>query len=141
MNTLGLVIGLVICDEQNKEKREKEIQDRILNLSDEKTTILMHTLHKWNADKCVMDYSAENIGYLVRYGNTNGWDVELNIEVGHDYHIVGEHIVKHGVDTYRIYGIHNEFEEWADLLDIHSLVGEISNDVYKELNLSLIEIS
>lgn len=142
MNTQDLIIIGIACvlgSEQTKEKMEKEIQDRILNLSDAKTTILMQNLQKWNSDKFVMDYTRDNIGKLVMYGNSNGWDVKLNIEVGHDYHIVGEHIVENGVDIYHIYGIHNEFEEWASLLNIHSLVDEISNEVSKQHLLTCIE--
>lgn len=140
MNTQDLIIiGFVLGSELTKEKMEKEIQDRILNLSDRKTTILMQHLQRWNSDKFVMDFTRDNIGKLVMYGNSNGWDVKLNIEVGHDYHIVGEHVVEHGVDIYRIYGIHNEFEEWSSLLDIHALVGEISNDISKQHLLTCIE--
>ena len=134
-----IIIGFVMRSEPNKEndklkmeELEKQIQERILNLSDKQTTILMQSLCKWDTDKSVMTYNAENIGRLVTYGNGKGWDVELNIEIGHDYHIVGEHIVEHGMDKYRIYGIHEEFDEWAHLLDIHALVGEIANDVNKQ---------
>ena len=99
----------------------------------------MQNLQKWNSDKFVMDCTRDNIGKLVMHGNDNGWDVKLNLEIGHDYHIVGEHIVENGVDIYHIYGIHNEFEEWASLLNIHSLVDEISNDVSKQHLLTCIE--
>lgn len=141
---LIIIIGPAMCCEPNKEnnnlKLEEEIQKRILRLSDKQTSILMQNLHKWDPDKSVMEYSAENIGRLVTYGNNEGWDVELNIEVGHDYHIVGEHVVENGMDKYRIYGIHNEFDEWASLLDIHALVGEIANDANKQQLLTCIEI-
>ena len=138
-----IIIGFVMRSEPNKEndklKLEEKIQERILNLSDKQTSILMQHLHKWDPDKSDMEYSAENIGHLVTYGNKQGWDVELNIEVGHDYHIVGEHVVENGMDKYRIYGIHNEFDEWASLLDIHALVGEIASNKGKQLLLACVE--
>ena len=131
-----IIIGFVMRSEL--EELEKQIQERILNLSDKQITILMQSLCIWNSDKSVMTYNAENIGRLVTYGNSKGWDVELNIEIGHDYHLVGEHVVEHGVNKYRIYGIHNELE-WAGLLDIYALVGEIANDVNKQHLLMFIE--
>lgn len=131
-----IIIGFVMHNEPSKNESKvelvKKIQNTILDLSDKQTSMLMQNLHKWNPDKSVMEYSAENIGHLVTYGNNKGWDVELNIEVGHDYHIVGEHIVKNGEDKYRIYGIHNEFDEWVNLLDLHTLVFEIANDENKQ---------
>jgi hypothetical protein len=131
-----IIIGFVMRSEPSKNESkvelEKKIQNMILDLSDKQTSILMQNLHKWDPDKSVMEYSAENIGHLVTYGNNEGWDVELNIEVGHDYHIVGEHIIENGTHKYRIYGIHNEFDEWASLLDLHTLVGEIANDESKQ---------
>ena len=139
-----IIIGIVMCSEPNKEnnklKFEKEIQERILNLSDAATTSLMHLLGVWNDNKRVMEYNAHNISELVTYGNDMGWDVELNIEVGHDYHLVGEHIVQNRVHTYRIYGIHDEFDEWASLLDIHALVGSIAADKKKQAVLDYIEL-
>ena len=131
-----IIIGFVMRSEPSKDESkvelEKKIQNTILDLSDKQTSMLMQNLHKWDPDKSVMEYSAENIGHLVTYGNNEGWDVELNIEVGHDYHIVGEHVVENGMDKYRIYGIHNEFDEWVSLLDLHTLVGEIANDKNKQ---------
>ena len=131
-----IIIGFVMRSEPSKNESnvelEKKIQNTILDLSDKQTSMLMQNLRKWDPDKSVMEYSAENIGHLVTYGNNEGWDVELNIEIGHDYHIVGEHVVENGMDKYRIYGIHNEFDEWASLLDIHALVGEIAKDENKQ---------
>jgi len=140
-----IIIGFVMSSEPNKEnnnlKLEKEIQERILNLSDAATTSLMHLLGVWDDNKRVMEYNAHNIGELVTYGNDMGWDVELNIEVGHDYHLVGEHIVQNSVHIYRIYGIHNEFSDWASLLDINALVGSIANDKKKQAVFDYIELT
>lgn len=133
------VATIIMLAEQEQKTLQEQIQERILNLTDAATTSFMHLLGVWDDNKRVMEYNTHNIGELVTYGNDMGWDVELNIEVGHDYHLVGEYVKKNGVDTYRIYGIHNEFDEWADLLRIHTLVGEIAKDNAKQFLLKQIE--
>lgn len=138
---IGAIIIVAIATEPKQEKTlEEQIQERILNLTDAATTRLMHLLGVWDDNKRVMEYNAHNIGELVTYGNDMGWGVELNIEVGHDYHLVGEHIVQNREHTYRIYGIHDEFSDWADLLDIHALVGLIAADKKKQAVLDYIEL-
>lgn len=138
-NIIGAII-IVAVEKAIRPKtlEEQKIQDRILNLSDCGITELMQLLGKWDSHKRVKEYTAENIGKLVTYGNDMGWDVELEIEVGHDYHLVGERIEKNGVHTYRIYGIHNEFDEWASLLDIHALVGFIASSKKAQDTLALV---
>lgn len=139
-NIIGAIIIVAVEKTIHPTLEEQKIQERILNLSDAATTSLMHLLGVWDDNKRVMEYNAQNIGELVTYGNDMGWDVELNIEVGHDYHLVGEHIVQNCEHTYRIYGIHNEFDEWASLLDIHALVGSIAADKKKQAVLDYIEL-
>ena len=134
---IGAIIIAVVVEEEKT--LEEQIQERILDLPDNAITTLMHLLCKWNKHKQVVEFTPDNIGALVVYGNSMGWDVELDVEVGRDYHLVGEYVKKNGVDTYRIYGIHNEFDEWVDLLNIHTLVGEIAKDNSKQFLLKQIE--
>ena len=132
---------IIIVDMRRKAQPtlEEQIQERILNLSDDATTFLMQGLGKWNKHKVVKEYNEKNIGELVVYGNSMGWDVDLNIEVGHDYHLVGEYTEVHKVDTYRIYGIHEEVDEWKNLLNLESLAKEIAKSKKMQIFLNYVE--
>jgi hypothetical protein len=122
--------------ENNKEKSgksvEEQIQDKILSLPDIAITAFMQTIGNWNEDKHVIEYSPLAVAALVEHGNNRGWDVKVEIERGKDYHVVGKHVRFHGVDTYLITGLPDEFDAFAELLDIHALVGEIAQDKEKQ---------
>ena len=117
---------------------DEQIQEKLLNLSDVAITAFMQSTGRWNDDKLLAEYSPDMVGALVQHGNERGWDVKVEIERGKDYHIIGRHVRIHGVDTYLITGLPDEFDAFAELLDIHALVGEIAKNQEQQSYLDLL---
>ena len=102
-----------------------EIESRVLNLSVEGTNFLMHTLGKWREDQRLLTYTPTNVAKLIRYANERGLNVNVEIERGRDYYVIGQ---KKTNEDYEIYGLVDTADEFIDLLDLETLAEEIAND-------------
>ena len=137
-----IIVAVAVVPQQEK-TLEEQIQERILDLPAAGINTLMHILGLWDEHKQLMDYTPENIGELVKYGNERGWDVELSITCGRDYYLIAQKvekkIISHTYTEYQISGLLDTFDEFAALLSIHTLVGSIAADTNKQHVLNFVE--
>ena len=85
----------------------------------------MHTLGKWREDQRLLTYTPTNVAKLIRYANERGLNVNVEIERGRDYYVIGQ---KKTNEDYEIYGLVDTADEFIDLLDLETLAEEIAND-------------
>ena len=136
----GIIVVAVAVVPQQEKTLEEQIQERILDLPAAGINTLMHILGLWDENTQLMDYSPENVGKLVQIGNDNGLDVSLEIQIGHDYYLFAHKTEWRGcVFGYSIDGLTDTFDEFADLLNIYSLVGSIAADTNKQHVLNFVE--
>ena len=114
----------------NRAEGEKYIQNEILNWRFEDISDFMQELGLWDKNTFMVTYSPENLGKLTQIGLDNGWDVEVEIERSRDYFLSAkEKKQPNYYSTYEIVGHCDNFEEITSIIDIHSLIGKIMNNM------------
>ena len=124
----GIELGRIF--NVNRAEGEKYIQNEILNWRFEDISDFMQELGLWDKNTFMVTYSPENLGKLTQIGLDNGWDVEVEIERGRDYFLSAkEKKQPNYYSTYEIVGHCDNFEEITSIIDIHSLIGKIMNNM------------
>lgn len=97
---------------------ESELLNELLNMSCPTFNEFMRSIGKFGESDYVECYSPRSIGEMVAIGNELGCNVELDIEIGHDYFIYGR---KDG-DTYKIIGLFDDSEDWIGTFKLEEIV-------------------
>ena len=124
----GIELGRIF--NVNRAEGEKYIQNEILNWRFEDISDFMQELGLWDKNTFMVTYSPETLGKSTQIGLDNGWDVEVEIERGRDYFLSAkEKKQPNYYSTYEIVGHCDNFEEITSIIDIHSLIGKIMNNM------------